>query len=165
MLDLGVGAMLHDIGKLELPERVRHREDHFTPAEPRCYEEHVAHGVAHGRKMGLSPGALAGHRAAPRACRRQRLPAAARQRPHDAGGAHRRAGQPLRQPVQPAAAGASALTPHEALSLLFAQGKQQVRHGDPRRLHPMMGVYPPGSVVQLTDDRYALVVGVNSRAR
>jgi hypothetical protein len=26
----------------------------------------------------------------------------------------------------------------------------------------MMGVYPPGSAVQLTDDRYALVVGVNS---
>jgi hypothetical protein len=26
----------------------------------------------------------------------------------------------------------------------------------------MMGVYPPGSMVQLTDDRYALVVAVNS---
>jgi hypothetical protein len=26
----------------------------------------------------------------------------------------------------------------------------------------MMGVYPPGSVVQLTDDRYALVTSVNS---
>jgi len=26
----------------------------------------------------------------------------------------------------------------------------------------MMGVYPPGSVVQLTDDRFAMVVGVNS---
>jgi hypothetical protein len=26
----------------------------------------------------------------------------------------------------------------------------------------MMGVYPAGSTVQLTDDRYAMVVGVNS---
>jgi hypothetical protein len=26
----------------------------------------------------------------------------------------------------------------------------------------MMGVYPPGSVVQLTDERYAMVVSVNS---
>ena len=26
----------------------------------------------------------------------------------------------------------------------------------------MMGVYPAGSLVQLTDDRYAMVVGVNS---
>ena len=26
----------------------------------------------------------------------------------------------------------------------------------------MMGVYPAGSVVQLTDDRYALVMSVNS---
>ena len=57
MIDLGVGAMLHDIGKLDLPDRVRHREDHFTPAELRAYEEHVAHGVAHARRMGLSAGA------------------------------------------------------------------------------------------------------------
>jgi hypothetical protein len=26
----------------------------------------------------------------------------------------------------------------------------------------MMGVYPAGSLVQLTDDRYAMVVGINS---
>ena len=56
---------------------------------------------------------------------------------------------------------AHALTPHEALSMLFAQSKT-VRHRHPGRLHPMMGVYPPGSAVQLTDDRYALVVSVNS---
>ena len=29
MLDLGVGAMLHDIGKVDLPERARHRGDDF----------------------------------------------------------------------------------------------------------------------------------------
>ena len=28
----------------------------------------------------------------------------------------------------------------------------------------MMGIYPPGSVVQLSDERYALVVSVNSAA-
>ena len=53
-----------------------------------------------------------------------------------------------------------AMTPHEALSLLFAQGQRQY---DPALLGAfvrMMGVYPPGSVVQLTDERYAVVESV-----
>ena len=48
-----------------------------------------------------------------------------------------------------------ALTPHEALSLLFAQGKSQFDTAILGAFIKMMGVYPPGSVVQLTDDRYA----------
>ncbi|MEO8060949.1 MAG: DUF3391 domain-containing protein, partial [Burkholderiales bacterium] len=58
MLELGLGAMLHDIGKIELPERMRHRDEAFSPTEARRYEEHVAHGVTLGRKMGLSAGAM-----------------------------------------------------------------------------------------------------------
>ena len=54
------------------------------------------------------------------------------------------------------------LTPHEALSVLFAKEKA---HFDPATLNAfirMMGVYPPGSVVQLVNGLYALVVSVNS---
>src|SRR5205814_3324149 len=57
---------------------------------------------------------------------------------------------------------AKALTPHEALSLLFAQGKNRYDTAILGAFIKMMGVYPPGSVVQLTDDRLAIVVGVNS---
>lgn len=57
MHDLAVGALMHDVGKLELPDRVRHREDHFSAAELRLYEEHVAFGIAQARNMGLSRGA------------------------------------------------------------------------------------------------------------
>src|SRR5262249_9128568 len=57
MQDLGVGSMLHDVGKIELPDRVRHPDDDFTMAELRLYQEHVAHGVAHAQRMGLSAGA------------------------------------------------------------------------------------------------------------
>jgi len=59
-------------------------------------------------------------------------------------------------------AGIEALTPHEALSVIFAQRKSRF---DPVVLSAfirMMGVYPPGSVVQLVNDRYAIVVSVNS---
>ncbi|HEU5294068.1 MAG TPA: HD domain-containing phosphohydrolase [Burkholderiaceae bacterium] len=58
MLDVGVGALLHDVGKLELPERVRQPDPHAPAGEQAAYREHVARGVAIGRRMGLSPGAL-----------------------------------------------------------------------------------------------------------
>ena len=161
MLDLGVGAMLHDIGKLDLPERVRHHVDHFSASEQSFYEEHVAHGVVHARKMGLSNGAtlvIAQHHehadgsGFPLHLNTDRVTAAARIvalvnrydnlcNPHLA---------------------ARALTPHESISLLFAQGKNTFDTAILGAFIRMMGVYPAGSTVQLTDDRYAMVVGVNS---
>ena len=161
MLDLGVGAMLHDIGKLELPDRVRHREDHLSGAELRLYEEHVARGVVLARKMGLSSGAtlvVAQHHehadgsGFPLRLNTDRMTAAARivslVNRYDN----------LCNPNLPA----HALTPHEALSLLFAQGKTKFDTAILGAFIRMMGVYPAGSTVQLTDDRYAMVVGVNS---
>jgi putative nucleotidyltransferase with HDIG domain len=59
LLDLGVGALLHDIGKLDLPQRMRCREDNFSPSEIRVYEEHVELGVKQAARMGLSAGATA----------------------------------------------------------------------------------------------------------
>jgi len=161
MLDLGVGAMLHDIGKIDLPDRVRHRDDQFTGAEVRFYEEHVANGVGHARKMGLSGGAtlvIAQHHehadgtGFPQRLNTDRMTAASRIvslvnrydnlcNPHMA---------------------SKALTPHESLSLLFAQGKTKFDTAILGAFIRMMGVYPAGSTVQLTDDRYAMVVGVNS---
>ncbi len=161
LADLGVGAMLHDIGKLDLPDRVRHRDDQFSGAETRFYEEHVAHGVGHARKMGLSAGAtlvIAQHHehadgsGFPLKLNTDRMTAAARIvalvnrydnlcNPHLA---------------------AKALTPHESVSLLFAQGKTKFDTAILGAFIRMMGVYPAGSTVQLTDDRYAMVVGVNS---
>jgi hypothetical protein len=57
---------------------------------------------------------------------------------------------------------AQALTPHEAVAMLFAQGRLRFDAAVLGAFIRMMGVYPAGSLVQLTDDRYALVVGVNS---
>ena len=161
MLDLGVGAMLHDIGKLELPERARHHDEQLNSAELRQYEDHVARGVVLARKMGLSGGAtlvLAQHHehadgsGFPLRLGTDRMTAAARivslvNRYDNLCNPHR--------PSQ-------AKTPHEALALLFAQGKTKFDSAILGALIRMMGVYPAGSTVQLTDDRYALVVGVNS---
>lgn len=161
LVDLGVGAMLHDIGKLDIPLRLRHRNETFTPSEQRDYEDHVAQGLATARRMGLSAGAtlvIAQHHehadgsGFPLKLNTDRMTAAARIvalinrydnlcNPHFF---------------------AKALTPHEALSVLFAQGKTKYDTAILAGFIKMMGVYPAGSTVQLTDDRYAMVVGVNS---
>ncbi|TMH36277.1 MAG: DUF3391 domain-containing protein [Betaproteobacteria bacterium] len=161
MLDLGVGAMLHDIGKVDLPERARHRGDDFSAAEAKRYEEHVTHGVDHALKMALSPLAT--------------LVISQHHEHADGSGFPLALGSERMTPASSIVAlvdrydtlcnpplAAQALTPHEAVSLLFAQGKNRY---DPAVLSgfiKMLGVYPPGSVVQLTDDRFAIVVGANS---
>ena len=57
---------------------------------------------------------------------------------------------------------AAAMTPHESLSLIFAQLKTRFDSVALSAFLRMMGVYPPGSVVQLMDERYGMVVSVNS---
>ncbi len=159
--ELGFGALLHDIGKQELPNRLRWDEEQFSGAEKKLHQEHVAHSVALGKKMELSDAALL--------CVAQH---------HEAANG---SGYPMRltneqmsplarivvltnlydnlcNPGNPAAA----LTPHEALSTIFTQMKTRFDEKTMGVFIRLMGVYPPGSVVQLTDDRYAMVVSVNS---
>ena len=161
MLDLGVGAMLHDMGKLDLPDRLRHRDDRMTVSEAKAYQEHVEGGIAMGRRMGLTPGALqviaqhhehADGSGFPNGVNTDRMSAPARivaliDRYDN-----------LCNPFM----SARALTPHEALAQLFAQDRSRLDTSILGAFIKMMGVYPPGSTVQLTDDRYAMVVSVNS---
>ncbi|MBK1614871.1 phosphohydrolase [Rubrivivax gelatinosus] len=161
MLDLGVGSLLHDIGKLDIPDRLHHLEDGFTSAELNAYRDHVARGVATGRRMMLAPAAmlvLAQH--------------------HELADG---TGFPMRLTGERIATGARivalvnrydnlcnpallarAMTPHEALSILFAQSRSKYDTTVLNAFIKMMGVYPAGSVVQLSDERYAMVVSVNS---
>ncbi|WP_246094675.1 HD-GYP domain-containing protein [Tepidimonas aquatica] len=57
---------------------------------------------------------------------------------------------------------AKALTPHEALALLFARHKAQFEARTLAAFIRMVGVYPPGTIVQLSDGRYATVQAVNA---
>jgi hypothetical protein len=161
MMDLGVGSLMHDVGKLDIPERLRHIDDHFAPSEVLAYRDHVRHGVAHARRMGLSEGALA----------------VVQQHHEHADGTGFPAGLRNEAVTMPArivalvnrfdtlcnpAVLARAMTPHEALSHLFTQARSRHDANLLAAFIRMMGVYPAGSVVQLTDDRYAMVVSVNA---
>jgi HD-GYP domain-containing protein (c-di-GMP phosphodiesterase class II) len=159
MQDLGVGALAHDIGKTELPLALHRADPHFSSAEMARYRDHVALGLALGKRMGLSPGAML-------------VIGQHHEHQDDSGYPQGIGGQRISVPARMVAlvnrydnlchgsARTLAMTPHDALSLLFSQGQRQY---DPALLGAfvrMMGVYPPGSVVQLTDDRYAVVESV-----
>ncbi len=159
--DLGMAAFLHDVGKAQLPDRVRWLEENFSTAEYKLYQEHVAFSVQVGKSMELPTGAL--------------LAIAQHHELTDGSGfPSRLKGETMTRgarilalvnrydnlcnPSRPAAA----MTPHESLSMIFAQQKTRFDAGVLSAFIRMMGVYPPGSVVQLVDERYAMVVSVNS---
>ena len=161
LMDIGVGALLHDVGKLDLPERVRHPEACNTAPEVNAYREHVHLGITRARRMGVAEGAV-------------QVMAQHHEHADGSGFPGRLAGEAMSPAARivavvnrydnlcnPGPRG-HPLTPHEAVSLLFAQNRNKF---DPAVLSAfirMMGVYPAGSVVQLTDDRFAMVIAVNS---
>jgi hypothetical protein len=161
MTDLGVGALLHDVGKLDVAERLRHEEQGFTAAEIAAYRDHVAKGVAHGQRMLLAPGALA-------------VLAQHHEHADGSGFPHKFSADRMAIAARIVAivnrydnlcnpgSRTIALTPHEAVAMLFAQGRARYDAPVLNAFIRMMGVYPTGSLVQLTDDRFAMVVGVNT---
>nr|WP_276570147.1 HD domain-containing phosphohydrolase [Thiocystis violacea] len=158
---LGLGALLHDIGKIELPERLRWRVDGLSAAERGLFQQHVAHGVKLAERMRLESEARA-------------IIAQHHEYVDGSGFPRRLTGEALTSescivslvnhydtlcnPVNPVAA----ITPHQALSLIFAQSRKKFDADILGAFIRMMGVYPPGSIVMLTDGRHALVVSVSA---
>lgn len=158
---LGQAAFLHDVGKIRLPTPVRNLDDSLTPAQRKAYESHVALGVEIGRSMKLPNPvlqAIAQHHEAmdgtgfPTGCPGERISRQAQVLAL----VNRYDG--LCNPWNPA----RALTPHEAVSRLFASGRARFDAQVLQAFIRMMGVYPPGSIVQLSDGRYAQVHVVNA---
>lgn len=158
---MGIGAMVHDIGLMDIPDRVLTKDpDEYTNAERHLRQTHVENGQAIGAKLGLDPAALAiitqhheyvdgsGY---PKHLRGEQMTEAARLvalvNYYDN----------LCNPVNIK----KALTPHQALSFIFAQRKTKF---DAKALQLMirsLGVYPPGSIVHLSNDMLATVTAVN----
>jgi HD-GYP domain-containing protein (c-di-GMP phosphodiesterase class II) len=161
LLELGTGALLHDVGKLELTDRVRHVDTGFTQAEHALYRDHVPLGVALGRRMGLARGAM-------------QVLGQHHEMADGSGFPYRLKGDDIATAARIVAlvnrydnlcnapTASQALTPHEALAMIFAQARSKFDGALLGAFIRMMGVYPPGSLVQLTDDRYATVISVNS---
>jgi len=156
---LAMGALLHDIGKLMLPDHLRHADASNPALQMRERREHVAQGLRLGMAMGLDaavlrvigqhhewhdgsglPQGLAG----PAIALAARVVALVNRYDRLCNPAP---GEPLR-------------TPHEAQAMLFAHQRAQLDPAVLAAFIKLLGVYPPGSIVQLSDERMALVVAV-----
>ncbi len=157
----GLGALFHDIGLNEIPSRILLNPAPLTRAERDLREMHCEYGARIAREAGMPVNIVN------IIFQHHEL--------YDGGGYPRRlAGESidalarlvgvvnaydnLCNPVN----AASALTPHEALSQMFAQQRRQF---DPKILQTFirfMGVYPPGTVVGLSNETIGLVIKVNA---
>ncbi|QEY65284.1 DUF3391 domain-containing protein [Metapseudomonas lalkuanensis] len=156
---LGLGALLHDIGKMEVPSKVLLKSEPLTRPEQQLLQLHTDFGLKMGQRLMLDDEVLriihehhehcdgSGY---PRGLkeagigRLSKLVAITNQFDN------------LCNPLDPR----SAVSPHEALALMFKQQRQRFDEVALKAFIRAMGVYPPGSLVQLDDDRYALVLGV-----
>ncbi|WP_111882045.1 HD-GYP domain-containing protein [Paracidovorax anthurii] len=158
---LGVAALLHDLGKITLPPHVAQPGAMLGPADQALYEAHVGESVVLAQRMGLGRAVVTAiaqhHELADGSGFPLGLTA----------GDLASAGQVLAlvnyydrmcNPLR----GAGPLTPHEALSVIFAQHRARFDAKVMQAFIRLMGVYPAGSIVQLTNDRYAIVVAVDS---
>ena len=158
---LGMGALFHDVGLREIPDKILMKPDPLTQAERNFYEMHCPYGVEVGKKLGFSEAILAvinehheffdgsGY---PRKLKGEainllgRIVAIANY--YDE----------LCNPLDIA----RALTPHEALATMFAKLRSKF---DPKLLQVFvrcLGVYPPGTVVQLSNGVIGMVATINT---
>lgn len=160
MRALGLGCLLHDIGKERIPSQILLKRAPWTAAERHFYQQHVVYGVEMAQRLpGLTPGALEviaghhemldgsgypGHLEGERIGRLARIAAIVNAYDNHC------------NRVNPA----DSLTPAEALAYMFKHQKAQF---DPVLLKLFircLGVYPPGSLVQLNNDALGMVVSV-----
>lgn len=158
---IGMGAIFHDVGLNEIPTTILNNPGPLTKAEREFREMHCHYGVEIGRKAALPAPVL-------------RIIQQHHELFDGSGYPQKLKGEaidPLARVVSLINAYdnlcnppniAHALTPHEALSSMFAQQRNRF---DPRFLQAFirfMGVYPPGSVVGLSNDALGLVIRVNA---
>jgi HD-GYP domain-containing protein (c-di-GMP phosphodiesterase class II) len=161
LMDLGLAALLHDVGKLDIDPRCAENLPSLTDAQRQSYEAHVGASVAYAQRMGLSARALTTIAQHHEAADGSGFPLHLLQEDLTVEGqilALTNCYDKLCNPVGLA----SAMTPHEALSVLFAQRRGGFAREFVELFVRVLGVYPPGSVVQLSDERYGMVVAVDS---
>ena len=159
---VGLGAMFHDIGKLKIPSQILRKTTGLTSPEQNFIKLHP--------KLGLELLALTQH-----------FPAEAKaivEQHHEY----------LDGSGYPAALNADAIhklarivavvnefdnlchpqdmsqarSPHHALSVMYKTMKGKLGDLEMRMMIKMMGIYPPGTVVLLSDQRVGIVMAVNS---
>lgn len=158
---IGLGALFHDIGKFEIPDRIARATGPLTRPETTLLQTHAAKGVDLARKMALLPEAL-------------KIIQQHHEHADGTGYPAKLQGSEISLPARIVAVvnaydnlcnpldARLALTPHEALALLWGRRRSQFDEKVLGAFVRSMGVYPPGTAVRLSDGRLGMVTTVNS---
>ncbi|MCP5269195.1 MAG: DUF3391 domain-containing protein [Zoogloeaceae bacterium] len=162
--DLATAALFHDVGISRLQDSVRMAGGGGSRVEQDAYQAHVLYSVEMAKNCGaVSKAALAAiltHHEAflgsgyPKKLSGENIPLLGR---------ILAVVDRYDYLVNPTASPLG-MTPAEALARLF---QQEASRFDTKILHAFaksIGIYPPGSIVQLSDGRYGIVIGVNTDA-
>ncbi|MCE3265163.1 MAG: metal-dependent phosphohydrolase [Pseudoduganella sp.] len=158
---LGIGAMFHDIGVRNIPDRVLSKTEPWTHSEQNMYETHCAVGTEMAQQLKFPPAAVAIVRDHHEMFDGSGYPQ--HQKGEGIGILARIVAianyyDRLCNPIN----GMPGLTPHEALSLMFAKNRGKF---DPKLLQVFircLGVYPPGTIVQLSNGATGMVATINT---
>jgi putative nucleotidyltransferase with HDIG domain len=158
---LGMGALFHDIGRREIPNRILMKMEPLTQAERHMYEMHCQYGYEMAKRLQFAPAVAAIIRdhhelfdgsGYPQKLKGESIGLLSRivalANHYDE----------LCNPLNIA----DALTPHEALSVMFAKLRNKF---DPKLLQVLircLGVYPPGTILQLSNGVIGMVATVNT---
>ena len=158
---LGMGALFHDVGRRKLPNTILMKREPLTQAEKNYYELHCQYGVEIGKELNFPPITLAviqaHHESYDGTGYPQKLQGEAinlQARIVGIANYYDELCNPLNV--------ANALTPHEALATMFAKLRGKF---DPKLLQIFvrcLGVYPPGTIVQLSNGVIGAVTTVNT---
>jgi putative nucleotidyltransferase with HDIG domain len=159
---LGLGALFHDLGHQRIPSQILLKKEPLTPAEEKVYQRHTTLGVEMAKKIGTLPEeaiAIIGQH-------HERLDGS---------------GYPkgLKDEVSILTRIVAivdhydelcnhsdpnrSLSPYEAVSLMYSKEKGKYDHSVLTAFIANLGVYPPGTVVRLSDQRIACVVTINHK--
>jgi len=162
--DLGTGALFHDLGYSEIPDKILLKKEPLNRAELNLLHMHPEYGVRQAKQIGtIPPEAIkvieqhhemidgSGY---PKGLREHQI-------------------SELAQIVAIVNAydnlcnqkdASKSCSPYEAISILFAKEKHRFNKEKITLFISNMGVYPPGTVVKLSDESIAVVMSINPKA-
>ncbi len=163
MTALGMGALFHDIGKARIPKKLLKKRGKLTKPEQQLIDQHSAFGAA----------MLSGIESFPKAA----IAAIAHhhERMDGSGGPERLKGDEISKLARIIAIADTydnhcnsgdpeqSLTPYLALSYMFGQQKQFFDVELLALFIRCLGVYPPGTVVELSNGSVGMVMSVNPK--
>lgn len=157
---LGLAAIFHDVGKAEVPDKILLKTEPLTKSEQSLYEQHSEFGARIALKAGMPERAakiilqhheLVDGTGYPKKLKLDQIDPLTRILSLIS------AYDELCNPVNIM----QAKTPYEALAYLFASQRHKYDEVLLKRMIKHLGIYPPGSIVQLSNGVHGIVLAVN----